>query len=150
MILDQQGHKAFFDYLAAMGFKGSLDDYRTEMQKQSYESRVRLFCDSLLPGVLQEHQAALKFAQALCKLAKARFNYVLEGSSHSPYINFGTSRGTAPAGPGIRLEGVSLDFEIRDRYVNIRVQCYLSGEQYARRDTTIRFTRDKKGHTYER
>lgn len=147
MIIDDCGAEELFTHLASKGYSGSLEDWRSVLDEQSYITEVRLFRENGLKGWLHDYPQALEFSLRLCASAQQRFKTAYANHSPRLRISFGLKEAVPAGSLGVRLDGLWLSFEVRDHYVEIR--CQLSANGRDRRDTTIRFVRNKKGYTYE-
>lgn len=146
MTLDDQGRSDVFAFLASNGYTGTQDQWWASVREQSYYSGIRMFCSYAVPSLGPEHAAAQAFLRRLCAVAQRHFNSWRNDAGCYPEMGISFNRSEArrqeiPLRP-LRLDGLYVDVNCRDRSgaVEIRCRLYVNGE--FRRDRYFDFTPD--------
>jgi len=146
MMFDDKARVEVLKHLRATGYTGCAEAFWDEMRRQSYRTEVRLFHDVRLATLLADYPGLKRFVNQVIPLAAQRFDSVNTDRGYGDaYISFNDSKARRQEvrPTPLRIEGVTLDFEERDRYCEVRVRTYVNNE--FRRDKYFRFPA-KKGN----
>jgi len=135
MSFDCASSAALYEYVAANGFRGTLDDWRAAWRRQQLAADIREFCswNSVILFGHPEMQAAVRQA---CEKALAGFDHVhVSGSSRWGYISFTERKPSENA--ALKLSQLTIDVKSSAGTVSIRYQGYVNGELRLDRSITV-------------
>jgi hypothetical protein len=144
MMFDCTARAAVNEYLVSNGYTGDATAFWDEMRRQSYRTEVRLFQELRLATLLVTYPSLKQFVNRVIPLAAQRFDSANTDRGYADaYISFNDSKARRQEvrPTPLRIEGVTLDFEERDDYCEVRVRTYVNNE--FRRDKYFRFPAKK-------
>jgi hypothetical protein len=140
MMFDCTARNQVFEYLVANGYTGDAEPFWDEMRRQSYLTEIRLFRDSRIIQLLASYPTLKPFVDRVIPQAAGRFDSVRTDRGYGDaFISFNDSKARRQevCPTPLRIEGVTLDFDERDGYCEVRVRTYVNNE--FRRDKYFRF-----------